>query len=194
MRDKDNKTFISPLAETAIKKTSAFSLENAPSESLKGEITNMIGEISWQGRIATEAAKIITPITIQQGEKLITGEKSSLSLTFNNACSIDLSEKTEVDIIQTLPANIVFSQTSGTGEYVRTGNYPISIRVLKLLVEINGNISISIDPQKPIITLTIKSGNALVAYNDLKYVSHEVMVKNNQTFTFNYDKRKGVLK
>lgn len=196
MKNRDNNVFISPLAETNTntKKISAFSLENAPSESLKGEIITMTGDISWQGRTATEAAKILFPITIQQGEKLITGEKGSLSLTFDNACSVDLSEKTEFDIIQTLPANIVFSQTSGTGEYVKTGSYPVSIRALKLLAEVDGIISISIDSEKPIITLTVKSGNALIAYNDSKYISHEVSVGSNQSFSFNYDTKKGVLK
>lgn len=183
----------SPIAEVTTQKASSFSLENAPTESLKGKITAMEGEIHWQGRIATEPAKLSSPVAIQQGEKLITGEKSKLSLVFPDVCLVEFSEKTEVDVIQALPANIVFSQTSGTGEYVKTGSYPVSIRAMDLLVEEDGGIVVSLDPEEPIITLTLKSGQATAAFNDSEYVSHEVMFVAGQTFTFNYDTRKGVL-
>jgi len=73
----------------------------------------MKGNIDWQGRTATEAAGISAPITIQQGENLITEAGGSLTLVFQNACSLNFSEKTEIDIIQTLPADIVFSQSAG---------------------------------------------------------------------------------
>ncbi|MCX6816844.1 MAG: hypothetical protein NTZ93_03195 [Candidatus Beckwithbacteria bacterium] len=187
-------TILSPIAEVTTQKTSNFSLEKAPTESLKGKIVTMTGEISWQSRTATEAARIFSPSEIQQGEKLITGEKSNLALVFTEACSVTLSEKTEMEIVQTLPANIVFSQTNGTGEYVKTGGYPVTIRVMNLLAEEDGDMIVSIDPKKPIISLTLRSGKATAAFNDLNYVSHEMTVVAGQTFIFNYDTRKGVLK
>ena len=193
---KNNKDVVvfSPIAETTTQKTSSFSLENAPTESLKGKITTMEGEINWQGRIATEPAKLSSPVAIQQGEKLITGEKSNLSLVFPDACLVEFSEKTEVDVIQTLPANIVFSQISGTGEYIKMGSYPVSIRIVNLLVEEDGDMVVFIDPEEPIVTLTIKSGKAIVAYNDSDFISREVALVDGQTFIFNYDTRIGDLK
>ena len=174
--------------------TSNFSLENAPTESLKGNITVMTGEVDWQDRIATEAAKISSPSAIQQGEKLITGAKSSLSLIFPTAVTVNFSEKTTIEVMQTLPANLVFSQTIGTAEYTKTGGYPVSVRTLNLLTNITGNTIVSINPDKPIITLIVKSGDVTVAYNDLKYLSHEVMITAGHTYTFNSGTRKAVLK
>src|SRR5262245_2290273 len=55
---------------------SKFSLANAPSESLRGNATNILGEVLWTSRVATEAARITTDQTIQQGESLETGKKS----------------------------------------------------------------------------------------------------------------------
>lgn len=171
-----------------------FSLENAPSETLRGEISNMTGKISWQSRTATQAAEISAVQTIQQGEKLITQENSTLTLGFDGACRLVLGADTEIAIIQTLPDNIVFEQIKGTVEYNKTGNYPISIRSGNLLAENNGNITVSIDPEKPIIKLKLTSGQAALAYNDLDYLSHKQTIKANQTFTFNDDTRTGVVK
>ena len=193
-KNSDKTIFISPLVEGDTPNASVFSIETAPSESLRGKIISMTGEISWQSRIATEAAKISVPQTIQQGEKLITGEKSNLSLDFPNACSVEFSPQTEIEIIQTLPKNIVFSQTSGTGEYVKTGSYPVSVRVLSLLAENDGDMIVSVDPENPLIILTQKSGQTIVAYNDLNYVSHETTIASGRTLTFNYGKRRAVLK
>src|SRR3989344_3525327 len=58
------------VAVTGSPKTSLFSLENAPSESLKGKIEKMSGDIFWFGRVATEPARISSPIDVQQGENL----------------------------------------------------------------------------------------------------------------------------
>ena len=193
IKNNENALVSLPTSLVTTQKTSAFSLENAPTESLRGKITAITGEIGWQGRTATEAAKLSSPITIQQGEKLSTGKKSSLSLLFSDACSLAFSENTEVEIIQTLPANIVFSQTSGRANYIKTGSYPVSIRAMSLLVEEDGDITVSINPNLPLVTLTLTSGKATAAYNDLYYVSHEVRLTTGQTFTFNYDMQEGVL-
>ena len=189
----ESSSVYSPITEIVSEKTSSFSLENAPKESIKGEIMSMSGDISRQSRTATEASKISSFSEVLQGEKYITGEDSSLSISFGDICLVDLSGKTEVEIVQTLPSSIVFSQTSGVGKYTKKGSNTISIRVLKLIVEIDGEVLISIDLEDPIITLEVRSGNAIAAYNDLEYLSHEVSVYNGKTFTFNYDKRKGVL-
>jgi len=193
-KNTDKTFFISPLVEGNNLNVSSFSIENAPLQSLRGKITSMTGEISWQGRIATEAARIYSPVTIQQGEKLITGEKSSLNLDFKNGCLVEFLPETEIEVIQTLPENIVFLQSSGTAKYVKTGDYPLSVRIKSLLVQGDGNIVISINPEDLLITLDLKSGTAIAAYNDLDYLSHEVMFQAGEILVFNDGTRKAVLK
>ena len=189
---KENGIILSPLAP--ITKTSVFSLENAPTDALVGTIASMSGGIQWQSRTATVAATISAPITIQQGETVITGEKSTISVAFPAACSVFLSEKTKFDVIQTLPATIVFSQTSGTGMYTKTGSYPVSIRTTNSITENSGDITVLYSETKPTVTFTQTSGKSIIAYNDAQFLSHEVTIKSGQTFVFNYDTRKGVLK
>ena len=172
----------------------SFSPENAPTDSLKAQITKMTGWVDWQGRTATEATRISSPITIQQGENLQTKEDSSLSLIFPEAGTVVMSEKTEMDIIQTLPSNIVFLQASGAAEYTKIGSDPITIRAKKLIASIEGELAVSIDEERPWVTLSQKSGSSVVAFNDLKYVSHLLKISEGQTYTFNYGTRKGVLK
>ena len=195
---KSGETIITPSPSTTplLKEniSTNFSLKNAPSESLRGTISSMSGEISWQSRVATEAAVITTPLEIQQGEDLITGENGTLKLSFPNACDINLSENTEVDIIQTLPLSIVFSQITGTAEYTKVGSSPVTIRTSYLLSEITGNVIIERDTDNQIVTVTIRPGEVIFAYNDSKFVSHVVNAKAGQTYTFNYGTRKGVLK
>jgi hypothetical protein len=189
-----NVIIVTPKSEASNQITSSFSLENAPSESLKGIISTMSGEIDWTDRVATEASKIPSPVTIQQGEELSTGVKSSLSLVFPEVCTVKFSQSTDIQIIQTLPANIVFAQISGTGEYTKTDSEPTSVKALNLLANIDGDAVITINQLKPVVTLTVKSGTATVAYNDLKYVSHEVTISAGHTYTFNSGTRRGVVK
>jgi hypothetical protein len=189
----NQKIFSTPTA--TIPEKPPFSLEEAPSESLRGEIVIVTGEVNYLGRTATESAQVSSLGTkVQQGENYITGEDSILSINFKDACSILLGEKTEVDIIQTLPSNIVFSQITGTAQYINSGSYPISIRTSYLLTQLDGEAEISRDTDKSTIVVSVKSGNAVMAYNDLNYRSHIVNISEDQTYTFNYDTRKGVLK
>jgi len=197
MKKGETVTIVPPatIVATITKKTSNFSLEEAPSESLRGEITSMTGDVTFLGRTATEAAKLASGSgVVQQGENYITGDKSTLSINFDKAISIDMLEKTEVDIIQTLPATIVFSQVAGTADYKMATSSSVAIRTSYLLTQLNGEAVISRNPDKPIVTVNMKSGNAVLAYNDLKFVSHEVMILGGHNFTFNYGTRRGVLK
>lgn len=180
---------------TDSKISSNFSLEAAPAESLRGKITGMTGNVNFLGRVATEAAKLVSiEKTIQQGENYITDDNSSLSISFENAVDVSMSEKTEVDIIQTLPANLVFSQISGTAEYTRNGTYPVTVRTSYLLSQITGTVIIERNVDKSIVTVKINSGNVTFAYNDKNLTSHIVEAGEGQTFTFNYGTRRGVLK
>lgn len=180
-----------PLPTPEVIKT-AFSLENAPRESLKGQIATMAGEVKWQSRVATEAALLTSPIPIQQGEELESGKKSRVSIVFPKVCRIDLSAETTIGFIQTLPTNLVFLQKKGEARYTKTGDSPLAIRAEHLLVQDGGELAISINPINGFVTVKVASGSAVAAYNDLGFNSHEVTIAAGQTYYFNDDKRRGV--
>jgi len=195
MKKEEKVVIPSPTPVASVVTKSNFSLTEAPSESLKGEITKMMGEVKILGRVATEASVLApTSTQVQQGENYITGEGGSLSINFKNAVTMDLSEKTEVDIIQTLPANIVFSQVAGMADYKIATESSVTIRTSYLLTELHGEANISRDSDRQLVTVAIKSGNAIMAYNDKYYLIHKVVISEGQTYTFNYGKRTGVLK
>src|SRR4051794_20941381 len=78
--------------ETLQKQTeqaSHFSIENPPSNSLKGEIATFSGEVQWQSRTATEGAKLDAVRPLQQGENIIT-KKGTALLQFPNIGTIDV--------------------------------------------------------------------------------------------------------
>jgi len=184
-------TFLSPVVEVINKVGKKFSLEEAPSESLRGKIATMSGEIKWQSRTATEAADLKEPITIQQGESLITGENSSVELNFDKAAIIELKEKSELNITQTLPVNLVFWQKSGIGTYTKKGDYPLSVRAKSLLIDNGGKIKVTIDEEDPIVTVRVLSGKITMAFNSKDYVSQKMELKAGEMWLFNDDTRQG---
>ena len=173
---------------------SQFSLENAPSKSLKGKIISMTGEIEWQSRVATESSKLTNSTTqIQQGESLKTLSTGNITVQFGDAAKIILLPKTKVDIIQTLTDDIVFNQTSGSATYEKTASYPVSVRILHLLVENGGSVTASIDELTGIITVSSDKGGATAAYNDQNNTSNIVKIPEGQKYVFNDDTRQGEL-
>jgi hypothetical protein len=176
-----------------IAKLSRFSLEKAPSESLTGSISSMSGDIEYESRTATEAAKINSPVTVQQGESLSTGVDGKLILTFNGAAEVDFSPNTSVGIIQTLPADVVFSQTSGVAEYKKLVNIPVTIRTLHLLTENDGDITVTLDDAAPFVTVSVNSGSATFAYNNINDVSRVLTVPSGKRLIFNDYTRRVVL-
>jgi hypothetical protein len=175
-------------------KFSRFSLEKAPSQSLVGTITSMSGEVGHEGRLATESAKINSPVPIQQGESLSTGVDGSLILTFEKAVEINISSETSIGIIQTLPQNLVFSQTLGSAEYKKLTDIPVSVRSRHLLIKNDGDVTVSINKLKPIVTVLVNSGSATFAYNNESNTSKVLEVKAGKTLIFNDDTRRVVLK
>lgn len=170
-------------------RTSGFSLEKAPSDSLIGKITKMNGDIFWQSRVATDSAKLGSPINIQQGENLITKEKSNTSVLFDKNLEVNIGEKSEVDFVQTLPANIVLVQGAGVVEYKKLDGVPVSIRTLHLLIENGGDINVSLDDKKPIITLEVVSGSATFSYNDTDNITSVTTISAGKKLIFNDDTR-----
>lgn len=175
-------------------KFSRFSLEKAPSQSLVGTIISMNGEVSYEKRLATESAKINSPVPVQQGESLTTGIDGKIILTFEKAVEINILPDTSVGVVQTLPADMVFTQTGGSAEYKKLGIIPVSIRSRHLLIKNDGDITVSIDKIKPMITVSVNSGTATFAYNNINNISRVVEVAVGKTLTFNDDTRRVVVK
>jgi hypothetical protein len=176
-------------------KLSRFSLEKAPSASLVGAITSMEGEVMHEERLATESAKISTPIPIQQGESLSTGVDGKVILTFEKATELTISSETKVGIIQTLPADLVFSQNTGSVEYIKLANIPVSVRSYHLLIKNDGDVTVSVDTDspKPIVTVVVNSGSATVAFNNKENISQVLTVEEGHTLSFNDGTRRVII-
>lgn len=171
--------------------TTKFSLENAPSNSISGNITNLSGDVSWQSRIATEGATIKNPQSIQQGEDLATGKDGKVNLEFTGYLNIEISPQTELGIIQTLPVNFVFSQNQGIVKYTNLGNSPISVRSQNLLINIeSGNSTISIDPLRPYIYISVNAGSTTVGFNNSQNVTKIYNIASGKEGVYNYNLRR----
>ena len=174
-------------------KLSRFSLEKAPSESLVGNITSMTGEVEYQNRMATESAKIVSPVSVQQGESLTTGADGKFILNFKDAVELSADSNSGIGIIQTLPINLVFWQTLGSVEYKKLGTDIVSIRVAHLIVQNDGDIQISFTKDSPITTVVAINGTATVAYNDTYNISRIINIPSGKTLKFNEGNRRAVL-
>ncbi|MBI3888149.1 hypothetical protein HY310_03735 [Candidatus Microgenomates bacterium] len=150
-------------------KPTAFSIENAPINSLRGYVATLSGRVNWLSRVATEPALLNTNI-LQQGDTLITSDSARLKISFKDT-NISLEPKTEVEIIQTLPDQLVFNQKSGEATY----SGELSVRSLRLLSKISGTVSIKI--KNDLIYLNIVEGKAIAAFNDINFNSKVVEVK-----------------
>lgn len=171
-------------------KVSRFSLVKAPSQSLVGVITSMNGDVMYEPRLATEAAKISSPTEVQQGEGVSVGEVGSAIITFKDAAEIDINSNSGVDVIQTLPANLVFKQTLGTVSYKKLGTYPVSVRVGHLLIENGGEVKVSFTKDSPLTTVVVIDGSVKIAYNNLYNVSQVKTLSSGATLIFNEANRR----
>lgn len=168
--------------------TSPFSLINAPSESLRGTITSLSGEVHWQSRIATIPAVITKPMQIQQGEDLITGETGQATVVFADIVNIHIYPEAELDFIQTLPSNILINHNKGTAEYKNLNADSLSVRSQSLLIKINqGEIEISKNEAEPYIIVDVKEGSITTAYNDINYITQMTDVSSGNRFIFSID-------
>lgn len=172
--------------------TDTFSVENAPPNSIRGIVATFSGEVQWQSRVATEPAKLENVIPIQQGEKLSTGNTGKITINFDSFGSVNLSPKTEISIIQTLPVNFVFDQASGSAQFISLGTSPFSVRTLRLLSTIStGSATVNVDEKTNFVTFGLKSGLATIAYNDDQFISQILNLKAGQKFVFDSDGRLG---
>ena len=168
---------------------SAFSMENAPKNSITGEITSLSGDVTWESRVATEPAVLVSNTKIQQGEILYTGPTGALTVTFPSLGEVRLSPNTEVSIMQALATSFVLSQPTGTVTYTSEETTPISIRSLHMLANITGNAVMTVDDLYGVITISVTDGDVTIAYNNTENISQVEIISKEETATFNDETR-----
>lgn len=172
-----------------------FSINQAPSRSIKGTFTTFSGPISWVSRTATTPAKLTTPISLQQGENLLTGIGGQATVAFPKVGTIALSPQSEVDFIQSLPQSFLAYQPTGSVVYTKNGPSTLSVRSMSFLIQIeSGIITITADADNGQITLSSDtSSQAKIAYNNLDNVTQIVTLLPEQTLLFDDNSRTYIL-
>lgn len=167
-----------------------FSLEKAPKQSLQGQIASLSGVVLWQSRTATEGAKLLSPRILQQGENLETKDNGSVTFTFPHLGTISLQPKTKLEIIQTLPVNPVFTQDNGTATYNKSGDLPLSIKSLHLLImPKTGMLTVTTSEKLKTVRVSLANGSAEAAYEDTDNNTQTVMLKSDETLVYADDSR-----
>lgn len=173
---------------------SKFSLEDAPSTSLHGDITLLSGEVKWQSRTATESSIITLKQKVQQGESLETGKTGKVSVAFPGML-FQLSPTTKLTIIQALPTSMVVEQPSGEIEYQASSSAVLGIRTSPILLESHGgNFSVAIDDGDGTVTISVTSGGVTAAYNDNDNVSTVQKIGKDEVLTFDPSTRTSIIK
>ncbi len=115
----------------------------------------------------------------------MTKANGKMTVAFADSETMTILPNSEIDIIQTLPANIVISQPQGTIQYKRSGNVPFSINAQSLLINHNqGSLTISVDKKNQTTTVMVQNGTAQLAYADTDQTSHVVTVSQGQSFVY----------
>lgn len=174
---------------------SQFSLENAPTDSIRGTIATMSGEIYYQARTATGAAKLNQAIPVQQGETWIASDSGNLTINFAPAATVALFPQTKLEVIQTLPLNLVFNQTEGVGQYNAVGVNPVTIRGFNLIINLDsGLLVVDTNPETGTVILDLKTGSARVAYNSPEFDSKIWQLEPGDVFEYDSSLRQGYFK
>lgn len=166
-----------------------FSLKNAPSQSLKGKLHIIADDVIFEDRVASEAAKITEDMSLQQGEHIETGNTGRAKIFFDPV-AIDIFPESAIDIVQTLPVNLVFNFLKGRISIERFSDKTVSVRTKHLLIDITGKADIEIDKDKPLISINVSSGSAVLAYNNLKYETQSLQLSKGQSLIYNDATRK----
>lgn len=168
-----------------------FSLEQAPSKSLRGRLRSIVGDVKLQSRLATEPAALSSEAEILQGEALATGEDGSLTVEFENGALLNISAESHVDFVQTLPEHIVMIQKEGIVEYQPAKNSFLSVRSMHLLADITAGTYVTIEKDAEFLIFTVKKGSVNVAFNNLENVTTKAIIAEGETYIFNDDTREG---
>jgi hypothetical protein len=172
----------------------AFSLKNAPRDSLKGKIATMSGSVTWLSRVATRPVTLSAPGYIQQGESLGTGKNGKAGVVIQNSGEVILTPDSHVNFIQMLPVNIVLDQDKGVVIYENTGQNAMSVQTLDLITSVNGALAvISLDQKTNTVTITVEKGSVTEGYEDLQNNSNVVNVPAGNIYTFDDTTRVGTV-
>jgi hypothetical protein len=174
---------------------SLFSLENAPANSLAGEIASISGKVAWQSRVAPVAILIDSPTKLQQGEEVDSYNNGNAMVSFSKVGTIAIFSNTQINFIQTLFQDFVISQKQGSADYSKTGENPLSVVALDLLVNINsGESSIFVNKDTSTVTVNVKIGYATAAFNDRDDNTQVIPLKAGQQYIFDDNTKTGLIK
>lgn len=172
-----------------------FSLENSPTSAMRGTVTELKGDVLWKSRAATESAALFPATKIQQGEEVETKEDGNLTIEFSDGQSIQILPKSGLNIIQTLPDNLVFQQTDGTAIYKNTSGLPLAVRGLGLVTQfINGEAKITVNNKTAVVIVEVTKGSLATAYNDSRYETSVANITQGKKLTFNNAKKRATIK
>jgi hypothetical protein len=170
-----------------------FSIEAAPTESIKGTIMKRQGEILWESRIATEPAALTENVLIKQGERLVTGDNGTVTVDFPKVGLISLNEDADLSFIQALPVDFVVQQKKGLVKYEIQGDVPLSIRIRSgLVTKASGTIEITVTEDDSLIYISPVEGTATIGFNDLDFVSQVFTLREGETYEYNSDERTAI--
>lgn len=169
-----------------------FSLEQAPAKSIVGNIASVSGSVAWQSRTSHSAVPINSLKSLQQGEEIETHGDGEIIVNFAKAVIITISPDTQINFVQTLPDNMVVQQKSGSAEYTKNGDIPISIRSMDLLINLNsGKSTISVDQENSQVVISVETGSATVAYNDTENLTNILTIGKGSEYIFDNETKLG---
>lgn len=143
-----------------------------PTNALQGTLIQTEGTVKYMPWDKTEFGPATAGATLYQTDEIATMTKSSAAFSITASMSGMLGENTHVMLGSLLPQKITMNQKKGTVEYKTTdSNQPLSIKSLGALTWVEqGSITVSI--QDSILSVTLKSGKAKLAYINNDNVTH----------------------
>lgn len=179
--------------KTPISEAVPFSLDTPPKNSFRGIIEKREGVIYFESRSATQEAILSEIRPVLQGERYRTDENATMTISYPSRLKLTIDEATTLSIIQTIPANFTFVQTTGMTRYEKIDKaIPVGIRALRLLIsQKEGLADISLDTENGQVLVTVVRGLVTVAFNDLELVSNVVTLSEGDSYTFDDATRTG---
>lgn len=172
--------------------TTKFSLANAPSDTMRGTIASMSGQVNWLSRTANNFVILKSKRIIQQGEDLSTGTNGRALVNIHNMALVSLSSNTHISFIELLPQNFVINLVKGSIAYEATVQVPVSIVTNNLLtLGNNGLFSITYSPDSSTVSVHVDRGFATEGYEDIQDNSTVVPLSQGQTFIYNTKTQQG---
>ncbi len=170
-----------------------FSIGAPPSESLIGEVASKSGTLLLESRTATMPAEMKEVNKVMQGERIITDASSSAHLLFKKFGSIEMSEYSDISLIQTLPVDFVVLQRKGQIRYIVNNETPLSIRMRSAIITMkSGKIEVKMADGDSIILISPQDGDARIGFNDLDIVSQVFTLRSGEVYEYNSDERTAI--